>query len=97
MVEHGSSSLTWRQVQGHLRVTVGQLSVFDTALIVATAKFDDHVYVVRGDVVAAHIAELIAFGVEWADYGFLHRCPHCASILVVPCQIRLLATSFPLS
>jgi hypothetical protein len=53
-------------------VAVGQFPVFHTALVVAATVFDDHVYVVRGDVVAAHIAELIALGVEWADYGILH-------------------------
>jgi hypothetical protein len=70
-------------MQRHLRVTIGQLTVFDTALVVAATIFDDHVYVVRGDVIAAYITELFALGVEWADYGFLHWCPHSVSTLVL--------------
>ena len=69
-------------MQRLLRVTVGQLPVFDATLIVAATEFDDHVYVMSGDVIAAYITILIALGVEWTYYGFLHRCPHFVSALV---------------
>jgi hypothetical protein len=69
-------------MQRFLRVTVGQLPVFDATLVVAATEFDDHVYVMSGDVIAAYITILIALGVEWTDYGFLHRCPHFVSALV---------------
>lgn len=54
-------------MQGRERVAVGQLLVFDTALVIATTKFNNHVHIVRGDVIAANITELIALRVEWAD------------------------------
>lgn len=54
-------------MQGHEWITVGQLLVFDTALVIAATEFDNHVYIVRGDVIAANITELIALRVEWAD------------------------------
>jgi len=69
-------------MQGLLWVTVGQLTIFDTTLVVTATEFDDHVDIVRRDVITAHITELIALGVEWADYGFLHRFPHNVSVLV---------------
>jgi hypothetical protein len=69
-------------MQRLLRVTVGQLPVFDATLIVAATKFDDHVYVMSGYVIAAYITILFALGVEWTDYGFFHRCPHFVSALV---------------
>ena len=69
-------------MQRLLRVTVGQLPVFDATLIVAAAEFDDHVYVMSGDVNTADITILNTLGVEWTYYGFLHRYPHFVSALV---------------
>src|SRR5690349_5733678 len=59
--------LTFDQIHILTGKTIGQFLILAALLVTTTAVSDDLIDIVRRDIAAADIAEIIAFTVKWAD------------------------------
>lgn len=72
-----SCDSTFNHIQDFAGVTIGKLLVFKTIIVTAAAEPDDLIHIVRGNIPAADIAEIIIFTVKRTDYVGRHEYLIC--------------------
>jgi len=78
LVEHGHLLfLAFDQIHGLAGKTIGQFLILAALLVTATAVSDDLIDIVRRDIAATDITEIIAFTVKWADALISHDSLMC--------------------